>query len=589
MSYPSPIGPLGLYSTRFSTGYRSVADYNLDPVHLRVGRARDAALSGIQRGGNSSGYSAMRERDVNTWGFPKLPRNHSRFESALDPAARIEGVRNAFLPSSIGYSSTARSYNPVAPTCQSGREQSAGTYPRWSFNLSRLPQTRINDLGRKEHLEGSSGVSLSATINPIVKNMGSISSVSTGDNLGTCALIAHNLVLVPRHVIEDRTIRMLQVTFGLHDSSRGVLNYGSTYLDLIVEQSEEYDYVVAKIKDPLGDSLGCVPLSGDHIVAEPALLHYPLGRTLRASVHTVASSEWMALRNVSYHDSDYASSGGAYINPEGKMVAMHLGSEMVSYESMHLQRYALPLSVIAAHLPNSILGKLISGKLSQGVAYGTSSLCRYLPPCLHNYLIDKEGYESEKILSALFAKELKTDKKIITLKNGKVSTSKDNMSYISKTYPIKFANFQNQCLRKVGEHRKTNLYSVLGYVDSDHTLPHDVWKSTKNAAMQKVCSSGTGKRKGEKEMPAVTIPHSIHEKLLTTGSSTDSKAFRKKLTQLCDQNRVDDALILCYRDYENKGLKLSEYNSQIKNSLSQHVTLGLITASQRQKIIKAVL
>lgn len=163
--------------------------------------------------------------------------------------------------------------------------------------------------------------------------------------------------------------------------------------------------------------------------------------------------------------------------------------------------------------------------------------------------------------------------------------SASNLEKIASKYPVKYERFKKKCLGKTGLHELTRQFSVTRVIESDHTIPHNVWNSTINPKMNKIASNGGGKRQGENKMPAITIPYEIHRELLTTGSSKESKVFRQELLDLCNAGRIKRALIKCYQEYEDKGLDLQLYKSQLKNSLDDHVDLGLISNTDKMFII----
>jgi hypothetical protein len=456
------------------------------------------------------------------------------------------------------------------------------------FNFKRLRQTDVLDHIYSQSSSPQFGeVSLAHIISPLFSKIGKMENSITGEDLGTCTLIAHNLVLVARHAVEEHNIRKLNVTFGYTEFNGTFYNSGHTSFDRIIEEDAFYDYAIIQLKESLGSRLGFVSLNTeDFSVTEPALLHYPLGKPLKVSVHSFVQTQYQTHCLLTHHDSDYLSSGGAYFDPTGRMIAMHLGAQLEE-ETMNLLRYALPLEVIVRENPHSLLRKFVQGELSQAQSYTADICLTYLAPTNHNYLIDEEGRESEKVLRGLLTKELKKDKGIKQNQNGTISFSKSNLEYIASKYPKKFELFEEKCLGITGFHGITHLFSVKGVIESDHTIPHNVWKTTTNPKMKKIVKGG-GKRKGENEMPAITIPYEIHRDLLTTGGVPGYKVFHQSLVDLCNKDEIDKALIKCYKEYESKGLNLKAYKTEIESSLEDHIKLGLISTSQKKNIIRNV-
>lgn len=415
--------------------------------------------------------SNLWEPVVQTW-QPCRTRYHSPFEYTSDPvAAKVVQVWNSRECDRGEYSSINKAYYPVVPY----NTQSFHYSPvMGQFDFIRLKQTDVLDLiySRKPPPNPLQVVSLAHTISPLLNKMGTIKDSITGQNVGTCTLIANNLVLVARHAVEGGDIRNLNVRFG-YTEFNGSFDYGDqTSFHCVIEENVKCDYAIIQLKQPLGSRLGFVSLSIEgHTTAEPALLHYPLGKPLKVSVHTLVQTQYQNDYLLAYHDSDYFSSGGAYFDPMGRMIAMHLGAELEG-EMMNLPRYALPLEAIVRLSPHSLLGKLARGELPQAHAYTTHVSQTYLAPTNHNYLIDEEGRESEKILRNLLTNQLKKDKKIQRNNNRTISFSKSNLEYISDKYERKYDLFEETCLGITGVHGFTRLYSVTGLIESDHTLPH---------------------------------------------------------------------------------------------------------------------
>ena len=107
----------------------------------------------------------------------------------------------------------------------------------------------------------------------------------------------------------------------------------------------------------------------------------------------------------------------------------------------------------------------------------------------------------------------------------------------------------DESLGKVGLHQHTKHYSITNEIESDHPLPCEVWKRTKNTALNKV-AKGAGSRPGENNMPAITIPYATHRILKTTIDD----AFRDTLRIKCDAGNVRGALADVIQDYKDNQL-----------------------------------
>ena len=490
------------------------------------------------------------------------------------------------LRESIGYSSTQKAFYGTVPI----NTQSTPYFPLMGhFDITRLPQTNCLDIIKSPRAEKNhiGVVSISKTIAPICNKIGTMSTTTSGESLGTCALISENLVLVARHAVHGQDVRNIKVNFGYMEDENATYSAGQTLFDYVIEEDVAYDYAIIQLKEQLGKKLGYLTLNTEgSTVSEPDLLHYPLGKTLKVSVHTFVQSNYYSKLLSVFHDSDYLSSGGVYIDPRGEMIALHLGAQR-NLTNMNLLRYAMPLREIVKNRPDSILRKFPSGTLLQDQSYASATYTYCLAPTNHNYLIDEEGYQSELILRALLKNELPKDKKIKLTKAGAISFSKANLAYIEKTYPKAFKTMENKCLNQVGLHGHTQQYSIRGVIESDHTIPHNVWNATTNAAMKAIASGG-GTRGGENQMPAYTLQYDHHRALATTGSSTLAKNFCQKLVTLCNNNQVDKALIACFKEYKKQGVDLKKNRSAIEASLSEYVKRGIITSSEKQYVINEI-
>jgi hypothetical protein len=475
------------------------------------------------------------------------------------------------------YSTENKSFYGVVPS----NTQSFSYWPlNGYFNVSRLSQTDVQQvIGNDSECVESNTVSLAQTIKPLISKIGTIYD-NSGNNIGTCTLISKNLVMTARHAIEDQDVRDLNVTFGYIKLKSSYSNFGQTQLDYVIEDGGSHDYVIVKLNNSWKNNLGYVQLNTkDALLSEPALLHYPLEKPMKVSVHSFDQTNYETNYLKTFHDSDYCSSGGSYFDPLGRFTAMHLGAQLDG-DQVNLSRYAITLRKIVKDNPNSLLAKFVNGKLSQAEPYGSSNPKYALKPSFHNFFIDEEGNESQRILTERIGTD---DDNFVITKKGLISfKKKEDVDYIQETYPLSFNWLIPKCLGISDYHKTSYQYSVKGHIESDHTIPCNVWKSTTNKKMKEIFQ-----QKGKYGLPAITIPYDIHRNLLTTGSSHEVKNFRKSLTSLCNKGKIDEALLKCFQEYENKGinLNLNKYKLAVIKSLNLYKELDLINEIKKQNIL----
>ncbi|MBA3283848.1 MAG: trypsin-like peptidase domain-containing protein [Nitrosopumilus sp.] len=461
--------------------------------------------------------------------------------------------------------SSQRSYNSVVPSNISPLYN-----PLFEFDCSRLPQTFVKNviLGnyqRDRNLAQSvSCVSLAKTMQLLYGKIGAIYDKEI--NLGTSILIANNLVITARHVIEGKDVRDLSIQFDFIDYDANPL-----YIPCraIVEDDPLCDYAIILLMDPLEEkpaSITCeAPLS------ELALLHHPEGRPLKVSVHACDQLTYDSGYLTLFHDSQHVSSGGGYFDPSGRLVAIHLGAQF-ERDTYNPSKYAITIKAIVQKYPNGILAQLLEEKNPR-----IGSVIYALTPYNRPFIIEEEGYESKKIFNAA----CKNFKGISRNKSG-VAFSQDNLLKIENKWPQIFNRCLSECLYINGIHGETKKFSVKNYIESDHTIPYSVWNLAKNHKMNRFIKGG-GTRPGENSLPAITISYNKHRDLLTTGSSTISNQFRAQLVLKCKKN-IDEALIDCFEEYRNKRIKINR--SIVNKSLSIHEGLKVITDQDKKHVLK---
>lgn len=131
-------------------------------------------------------------------------------------------------------------------------------------------------------------------------------------------------------------------------------------------------------------------------------------------------------------------------------------------------RYAITLKKIVQLNPCSWLA-----------LFKSSSCIRFLNPSTHGFLIHEEGNQSQKILTKLLGSDRISEAKIKTTAAGLVAfKKKEYIEKIKELYEEEFESCVNACLYRSGYHQYTKEYSIANHIESDHTLPYNVWKRT---------------------------------------------------------------------------------------------------------------
>ncbi len=300
-----------------------------------------------------------------------------------------------FLPNSPTYSTLDRIFYPSVPA---NSQTSSYTPVQGIFRVSRLEQSDIlkvldADPVDKGHLQGPYDVSLKATLSSIWKAVGKIAFKN--NHLAGCTLLSHDLAIVPCHSIEDLDVRTLHVTFGRVLTDQHTLIGDSYNVQGIVECDPALDYAILKLEGTPGKKYGFLPIRQEGVNSHPALLHYPLGKPQKISIHAYNQQFYQSNWLDTYHDTDYGSSGGAYISPAGSLVAIHLGSQRNSF-SFNLLRLALPIQRIIEEQSTGILNRFIHRNLDQNSVCNAQIQWYYISPQFRDF-IDFELFDHTKI------------------------------------------------------------------------------------------------------------------------------------------------------------------------------------------------
>lgn len=290
-----------------------------------------------------------------------------------------------------------RSFYGIVP---SNSQADCFASPQGAFTISRLQQSDILKVLEANPtdsfcLQGLYDVSIKEVLNSLWQSVGQV--MFSNVHLGGCALISKNLILVPCHVIEGLDVRKMSAIFGRVRVSETEELLGNFYPVLgIVECDPEIDYAILILDGKPGEEHGFLRLGMD-VTTPTALLHYPLGKSQKLSVHAFDQTVYSNRYRDTYHDTDYGSSGGSYIAPSGALTAIHLGSQRIPH-SFNLLRLALPIQTITNEKPNGILKKFLRSNIFQDDSYCKEDIISY---CLQQYqrqFIDFEKYEKSQFI-----------------------------------------------------------------------------------------------------------------------------------------------------------------------------------------------
>lgn len=296
------------------------------------------------------------------------------------------------------YSTGAKSFEPlVSANTQSFDYAST----QGQFRFSRCGQSDVLDIINRDpievgHLCCPYDVSIAETLRSTWPSVGKMTHGAK--QVGTCSLISANMAIIPSHCIEDLDVRELVATFGQVRDQEGVRRGQSYRVQYVLEHDPNLDYAIVQIEGTPGLDFGYLPFDPEsEAYSPPALLHHPLGKPLQVSVHTFVQTQYQTSLLATFHDSDYGSSGGAYISPSGRFIALHLGCERNRF-SMNLERLALPIKTIIESRPGGILSLFAYRQLNQAEVYNNiGQPSYYLYPYFRDY-IDLETFDRKNLL-----------------------------------------------------------------------------------------------------------------------------------------------------------------------------------------------
>lgn len=466
-----------------------------------------------------------------------------------------------------------------------------------------FPQTTLNDC-----LSGTSPLTNTGKV--VVKNTSQHLGKLTlnGETLGTAVVLNKDYIIVSRHCIEGRFVDKMALTLGKHQIK----------CDYVVEEDAKLDYAVIKISGiPSIPTLKFATNSPDSTL----LFHYPLDGELVVSGHVktienTGHSRADDLMSVC-HDSDSGSCGGAYVDETGKIVAFHLGVDIdddgysmsASMGTGSAERYTISINSIWNKKRDSVLFNLENSR------WQPEFQSKYLPLANPEASWTREGYQSQLKFTQLLkasSVDLSTHAAqaaagVTVTKSTKVVSFQNAATVIDiKTkYPAVMAATITSSLGQAGLHKHTNQYSIAGEIESDHPIPYDVWATTSNPKLKSIVNTAIAAKKtppksrerpGEDNMPAITIPFSIHQptngipNIKTTGSHQIAKDFRKQLKDKCDLGDIPGAIEDVIQDYKDNNLLGAtaidpKYTAAWVAALDQYEALGVITPGEKAALV----
>lgn len=216
-------------------------------------------------------------------------------------------------------------FDPVVPF---NAMLSGSSYPLYTLDVSRLPQTHVIDVLNRNYLNkyhevDTSCISLSDCVSSVQRNVGALSE-NKGRAYASGILIAPNLFLTARHAVEKKLPREVMIRLGYQRHSCELFHGNFYEISGLVEECEDLDYAILLLKKPIRNFK---PLSielNNQVAGNTIFIHHPNGGPKMVSVHASMESEHYQLSYQSFHDTDKGSSGAPYFSLSPKIFGLHL-------------------------------------------------------------------------------------------------------------------------------------------------------------------------------------------------------------------------------------------------------------------------
>ena len=228
----------------------------------------------------------------------------------------INGESNNASPS-IPHDTTASSYGTVGPVLATNRMKQADVIDILdeTYKYEQIPLIQL-------------GIAIPMPIKPIVqyieKNIVALSD-DLGVTFGTGLLIHCRLVLTARHCLESRTITDILVrnNYQKQRDKESVDFWTHNRISKIVEENAELDYAIILLRTQVENFHKITLNLKNTYFGSSIFLHHPMGGPKKVSIHESLESSNEMWSYSGFHDSEKGSSGGVYIDVNGKIFALH--------------------------------------------------------------------------------------------------------------------------------------------------------------------------------------------------------------------------------------------------------------------------
>lgn len=193
-----------------------------------------------------------------------------------------------------------------------------------ALDITSLPQTHLIDLPvlPRPTRFAIPKKSVKELVDNVSHSIGAI-AFKNGIPFASCILLSPSLILTTAHAIEGLPMQSLELILDYELKIWG-LDLGRRFaIWHLIEVNAELDYAILTLNISLANFRSPIFKLHDQQFGICLLISHPQGDPKKVAIHHTLESDYQMLGYVGFHDSYPGSSGGAYINTEGKIVALH--------------------------------------------------------------------------------------------------------------------------------------------------------------------------------------------------------------------------------------------------------------------------